>query len=176
MAKKKARTEVLAPISGNFKAQVKTLADEARGIAKSYGGLTQRMLKLSEKIKSLSEQAKKLDDDDDGGHQRLLHDAIADAVGTTDKSVLSKYITIGSQAKMLLTYKNDLPHQRDGLYEVALAVKDRKPIGKWIVAGDLTNERAGSVCLNNFALEISGFLPGFLGWRHAHLGCGAGRA
>ena len=26
-------------------------------------------------------------------------------------------------------------------------------------------KRAGSVCLNSFALKISGFLPGFLGWR-----------
>jgi hypothetical protein len=37
-------------------------------------------------------------------------------------------------------------------------------------------DRAGSVCLNSFALEISGFLPGFLGWSDTHLGCDGGRA
>jgi len=38
------------------------------------------------------------------------------------------------------------------------------------------DERAGSVCLNSFVLEISGLLPGFLGWCDALLGCNAGRA
>jgi len=40
----------------------------------------------------------------------------------------------------------------------------------------LTGPRTGSVCLNSFALEISGFLPGFLGRCDTLLGCDAGRA
>jgi len=39
-----------------------------------------------------------------------------------------------------------------------------------------SSKRAGAVCLNSFALEISGFLPGFLGWSDTHLGCDGGRA
>ena len=53
------------------------------------------------------------------------------------------------------------------------AAEQGSPAGQFNLG---TLYRAGAVCLNSFALEISGFLPGFLGWSDTHLGCDGGRA
>jgi len=71
---------------------------------------------------------------------KLLKDTLTKTIQTSNPSIWSRWNTIGTYSKTLLTYKNDLPPQRDSLYELALAVKENKPIQKWIDAEKVTVE------------------------------------
>ena len=98
------------------------------------------MLRFAAAFREATEAAERLDQSDDGVHHKLLMSELQKAVRSSDPSIWSRWNTIGSQAKVLLTYSKSLPPQRDSLYEVALAAKDKKPISKWIEGEKITSE------------------------------------
>lgn len=98
------------------------------------------MIRFAAAFREATEAAARLDQSDNGAHHQLLLAELQKAVRTNNASILSRWNTIGSQAKTLLTYSKSLPPQRDSLYEIALAAKDKKPIAKWIEGEKITAE------------------------------------
>ena len=137
---KKTRGEILAPLDQRFEKRVAQLELNGRTLAKSYADLTVRMLNFAEQFRALWSEAATLDNADNGRHHNHLREKIAAAVQSDSAVTWSKWNTIGSQAQKLLKYKDALPPQRESLYEMALALNEKKPIDKWIERGALTHE------------------------------------
>jgi hypothetical protein len=126
-----ARSLVLATINRDFVKEVRVLAKEGQKLAESYADLTERMLVFARDFKRLWDKAKKFDGADNGKHHNYLRQALSELIQTSNKSIRSRWITIGSHAKKLIHYKDALPPYRDSLYEIALALEDEKPVTKW---------------------------------------------
>jgi hypothetical protein len=136
-----AKLMVTPTISVTFADKVHSLAHEGKALSKAYSDLTRSILVFAKSLHGLWEQAKKLDQDaENGPHRQYLMDTITDAIGTDSKTIRSRWLLIGQQSSSLTPYRASLPPLRDNLYEVALAAKDNKPIGRWIEKGDLTPE------------------------------------
>ena len=135
-----AKSTALAQINKSFEKQVQRLAEEGAEIVSSYVDLTARMLSFAADFKAASDTARKLYKSDNGLHSKLLKDTLAKTIQTSNPSIWSRWNTIVTYSKNLLAYKNAIPSQRDSLYELALAVKENKPIQKWIDAEKITVE------------------------------------
>jgi hypothetical protein len=123
-----------------FEKEVDALAREGKNLIQSYSDLTERMLTFAQRFQTLWKQAKALDGSDDGSHHSFLRDRLSELVNTSNPSIQSRWVTIGSNAKALMPFKNALPHYRDSLYEVALAVESKKPVKKWVKEKRITIE------------------------------------
>lgn len=134
----KKRPRVLAPLNPAFTRKVARLASDGRDLARSYADLTERMVRFAEQFYAVWQEAKSLDRTRNGRHHEHLRGEIAKAVGTTRQDVWSKWNTIGSRAHELLEYKSSLPPQRESLYEVALALGEKKPVDRWVEQNQLT--------------------------------------
>lgn len=115
-----------------FSRGVERLSKEGKELVKAQQSLSERILKFAQDFEELWGKAKTLDGKESGAHQRYLRDRLAEVVGTTNKSIWSRWSTIGSQAKALLPYSKELPAQRDSMYELALAKKEGKSIASWV--------------------------------------------
>lgn len=134
------KTEILAPLNKPFERQVLKLVEEGSEILEKYKDLTNRILSFASSFKKISDEALRLDDGDDGLHSKYLRDTLSKSVGSLNTSIWSRWNTIGKYADVLADYAEYLPPQRDSLYEIALAVKERKPIEKWIERERITVE------------------------------------
>jgi hypothetical protein len=126
-----ARALISTSVDRDFAKEVTALAKEGHTLAESYADLTERMLVFAGNFKHLWDRAKKLDGADTGKHHIYLREALSELIKTSNKSIRSRWITIGSHAKRLMHYKDALPPYRDSLYEIALALEDEKPVTKW---------------------------------------------
>jgi hypothetical protein len=131
---------VIANLDKQFTKRVGTLAKEWQPLQDAYERLVEKKLQFASHLRELWEEAKSLDRNDDGLHQSYLRDSIINLVGTDNKTILSKWITIGSQASSLLPHLQSLPPQRDSLYELAVATKEGKPVNRWVEQGKVTPE------------------------------------
>ena len=134
-----AKTSALQ-IDRSFERRVRDLAKEGVAIADSYADLTNRMLGFAAAFKEATDMAAKLDKGESGIHHKHLMDELKAAIKTDNLSIWSRWNTIGTHAKTLLEYSGSLPPQRDSLYELALAVKENKPVKKWIEGEKVTAE------------------------------------
>lgn len=132
------RTAILAPIDRSFLSEVAALAKEGKKLSDAYSDLTEQMLLFAQDFKRLWDRAQKLDGNDRGEHHNHLHDALAKILETSNKSIRSRWIMIGSHAKKLIHYKDNLPPYRDSLYEIALALEDEKPVVQWVKQKQIT--------------------------------------
>lgn len=133
--------EVLPALSTSFTSEVRQLAADAKELSQSYADLTERMLKFAERIMKLWEEASTLDGNKDNGqHKAHFLKALQQIINTDNRSIWSRWVTIGKHAKDLLPHKAALPPQRDSLYAVALANKEGKPLERWIDDGKITRE------------------------------------
>ena len=132
-------TDVLVPINAAFEERVTKLANEGKNLQKSMSNLAGRMIQFGRILSDLWDRAKSLDNDvESGAHNTYLMSKITEALGTDDKSIRSKWLAIGRQAEKLKVHQKFLPPQRDSLYELALAAKERKSIEGWINRNKLT--------------------------------------
>ena len=135
------QVEVLPAFSVTFTTQVEHLAGEAKDLSKSYADLTERMLKFADRFRTLWGKASALDGNNENGqHKAHFLKVLGEVVSTDNRSIWSRWVTIGKQAKELLPHKAALPPQRDSLYALALATKEGKRLERWIDDGKLTNE------------------------------------
>lgn len=134
------KTEILASIDGTFEKQVQQLAMDGIEIVHSYAAITNKMLLFASSFKSMSDHAQKLDRGTDGVHYQFLKITLADAVNTANASIWSRWNTIGTYSDQMLQFADSLPPQRDSLYELALAIKDKRPFKKWIESERITVE------------------------------------
>ena len=135
------QAELLPALSVSFTTQVKELVGEAKNLSKSYADLTERKLKFADRFRTLWDEANSLDGNKDHGqHKAHFLKVLGQVVNTDNRSIWSRWVTIGKHAKELLPYKAALPSQRDSLYALALATKEGKHLERWIDDGKLTNE------------------------------------
>lgn len=132
------RTAILAPMDRSFLHEVAALSKEGGKLSEAYSLLAERMLLFAQDFKRLWDKAQKLDGVDNGEHQKHLKDALARVIETSDKSIRSRWIMIGSHAKKLINLKDNLPPYRDSLYEIALALEDEKPVTQWVKQKQIT--------------------------------------
>ena len=133
-----AKAEILAPRDKDFEKRVQRLAKEGSQIVETYAQLTERMLRFASAFKEATDQAHLLDEGADGIHAQYLRNTLAESIQTANASIWSRWNTIGTYADTLLEYADSIPAQRDGLYELALAVKEKRPIQKWIEGEKVT--------------------------------------
>ena len=132
------RTAISVPVDRDFAKQVRVLAKEGQQLSQAYAELTMRILVFAQDFKLLWDRANSLDRGETGSHHDHLREALAKAIQTSNKSIRSRWITIGSHAKTLMPYNDALPPYRDSLYEVARAVEDEKPVTQWIKEKQIT--------------------------------------
>jgi hypothetical protein len=135
-----AKADILVPRNKEFEKRVQRLAKEGSQIVETYAQLTERMLRFASAFKEATDEAHSLDEGADGIHAQYLRDTLAESIQTTNASIWSRWNTIGTYADKLLEYADSIPPQRDGLYELALAVKEKRPIQKWIEGEKITVE------------------------------------
>ena len=135
-----AKAEILVPRNKEFEKRVQRLAKEGSQIVESYALLTERMLNFAASFKEATDEAHSLDEGADGIHAQYLRNSLAESIQTSNASIWSRWNTIGTYADTLLEYADSIPPQRDGLYELALAVKEKRPIQKWIDGEKITAE------------------------------------
>jgi hypothetical protein len=135
-----AKVEILVPRNKDFEKRVQRLAKEGSQIVESYAHLTERMLNFAASFKEATDEAHSLDEGADGIHAQYLRNSLAESIQTSNASIWSRWNTIGTYADTLLEYADSIPPQRDGLYELALAVKEKRPIQKWIDGEKVTAE------------------------------------
>lgn len=129
----------LVAINAAFEDRVSKLADEGRTLYRSMSDVAGRMIHFGRALSDLWDRAKSLDNDvENGAHRRHLMSKISKALGTDNMTVRSKWLAIGRQSDTLRAHQKFLPPQRDSLYEVALAAKDRRSIAGWINRNKLT--------------------------------------
>ena len=133
-----ARAVFLPPVDRDFAKEVSVLAKEGLRLAEAYADLTERMLVFARDFKTLWDKAAKLDGSDTGKHHNHLRQALSELIKTSNKSIRSRWIMIGSHAKKLMHYKDALPPYRDSLYEIALALEDEKPVNQWVNEKQIT--------------------------------------
>jgi hypothetical protein len=139
MLKKVEAVDELSPLNAGFAQRVQALADNGKQLVASYADLSERMLEFASEFRGLWDEAKTLDKAENGMHHDLLRRELAEIVKSSKASVWSKWNTIGAQAQALLPYKASLPPQRECLYELAIAVRNKKPIDRWIENEQLTS-------------------------------------
>lgn len=136
---KKSLLPALPSIGRDFQKRVNEIATEGRDLSQSYSELTERMLAFAQRVSAIWDEARERDDRDGGEHQQYLRSELTKAMSSNSPAVFSKWLTIGAQSKALLPYKKSIPPQRECLYELALASKEKKPIKKWIDNEALTS-------------------------------------
>jgi hypothetical protein len=132
------RAVILSPVDRDFAKDANFLAREGKKLAEAHTHLTERMLVFAQDFKRLWDRANTLDHGETGRHHNHLREALAEAIETSNKSIRSHWITIGAQAKKLIPHKDALPPYRDTLYEIALAIKEDKPVTQWFKQKQIT--------------------------------------
>lgn len=132
------RAVILPAVDRDFAKEVTVLAREGQKLSQAYAQLTERMLVFAQDFKRLWDKAKTLDKGETGRHHNHLREVLAKAIETSNKSIRSRWIMIGSHAKTLIPHKDVLPPYRDSLYELALAVEDGKPVNRWLKEKQIT--------------------------------------
>jgi hypothetical protein len=128
-------------VSTELKAGVIELTKRWQELNSAYENFARKKIEFAQEIKRIWEQAQSLDKDSGSetnkNHFRMkLHEIIQ----SDNKSILSKWVGIGSRAQELLPFANSLPSQRDSLYVLSTAIDKRKPIKRWIESGKLSSE------------------------------------
>lgn len=128
-------------VSTELKAGVIELNKRWQELNSAYENFARKKIEFAQEIKRIWEQAQSLDKDSGSeankNHFRMqLHEIIQ----SDNKSILSKWVSIGSKAQELLPFANSLPSQRDSLYALSTAINKRKPIKRWIESGKLSSE------------------------------------
>jgi hypothetical protein len=136
-------TAVIVPdrdLNKAFSIQVSALRLEWKNLHLAHKQLAEMTINFGKNIQKLTKLARSIDKTVDGAHARYLRQQISAQIGTNNPSILSKWIAIGAQAPALLSVKDSLPATRDGIYEIALAAGEHKPIERWIEQGKLSSE------------------------------------
>jgi hypothetical protein len=122
-----------------FERQVSHLLNDWNSVQTAFESLSQKQLLFAQNLKELWDQAKVIDKNSRGDvHQNYIRKQLSEIIKSDNKSILSRWVTIGTNATALLPYANSLPSQRDALYVAAKAIEENKPIAKWISKGQIT--------------------------------------
>jgi hypothetical protein len=129
------------PVDTSIRTSVKTLISDWKELNDAYEDFARKKLLFAQRIKQIWDKAKQLDGKLKGeANQNHFREQLAEIIESDNKSILSRWVRIGDNAKELLPYATSLPPQRDAIYELSLALERKKPIQRWIDSGKLSTE------------------------------------
>jgi hypothetical protein len=129
------------PVATSIKSGTQSLIRDWKDLNQAYQNFAIKKLRFAEQIAKIWHEAKELDTVQRGeANQNHLREQLRQIIQSDDKSILSKWVGIGTNAQALLPYADSLPAQRDSLYALSTAIGKRKPIQRWIENGKLTSE------------------------------------
>jgi hypothetical protein len=130
-----------ALVNAELKVGVTQLTKQWRELNSAYENFARRKIEFAQEIARIWRQAQELDrESDSDANQNHFREQLREIIQSDNKSILSKWVGIGSRAQELLPYANSLPPQRDSLYALSTAIDKKKPIQKWIESGKLSTE------------------------------------
>ena len=117
--------------------------------------LAEKQLLFAKKVKELFLEAGRLDAKKDSGnhYQSLIREKVEELIGTTDKSIFSRWQKIGEFADALMPHVKQLPPSRDTLYQLTFAIQDKKPYEDWIKEEEITPETSYQKMLNLVSVQ-----------------------
>ena len=120
---------------------VSNLTKQWKALNSSYENFAKKKIEFAAQISKVWEKAQAFDKNlKTDANQNHFREQLKAIIQSDNKSILSKWVSIGERAEDLLPYANSLPPQRDSLYALALAVQKKQPIKRWISKGELTSE------------------------------------
>ena len=132
-------------VDSKLKTAVANLQKDWNSVAIAYENFAEKKLKFAQKVNSIWLKAQELDgitdSSKDGLNTIYFREQCQEMIQTTNKTILSKWITIGQHAETLLPFAKSLPSQRDSLYAISVEASrsnSKKSIEKWIKNGQLT--------------------------------------
>lgn len=129
------------PVDTSIRTSVKTLISDWKELNAAYEDFARKKLLFAQRIKQIWDKAKQLDGKLKGeANQNHFREQLAEIIESDNKSILSRWVRIGDNAKELLPYATSLPPQRDAIYELSLALERKRPIQRWIDSGKLSTE------------------------------------
>jgi hypothetical protein len=130
-----------ALVNAELKVGVTQLTKQWRELNSAYENFARKKIEFAQEIARIWGQAQELDrESDSDANQNHFREQLREIIQSDNKSILSKWVGIGSRAQELLPYANSLPPQRDSLYALSTAIDKKKPIQKWIETGKLSTE------------------------------------
>jgi len=130
-----------ALVNAELKVGVTQLTKQWRELNSAYENFARKKIEFAQEIARIWGQAQELDrESDSDANQNHFREQLREIIQSDNKSILSKWVGIGSRAQELLPYANSLPPQRDSLYALSTAIDKKKPIQKWIESGKLSTE------------------------------------
>ncbi len=128
----------LVKVTLDFDRAIKKLEVDWKSVKVAYGNLAHKQLIFAQRLKDLWIEAKRIDKQNHRStHQNIVRVRLCEIIQSDDRSILSRWVTIGSNATALLPYASSLPSTRDALYATAQAAESNKPFVKWIESNQL---------------------------------------
>jgi hypothetical protein len=128
-----------ALINAELKVGVSQLTKQWKELNSAYENFARKKIEFAQEIARIWSQAQELDKESDSeANQNHFRQQLREIIQSDNDSIRTKWVSIGSHAKELLPYANSLPPQRDSLYELSKAVKNKQPIHRWIRSGKIT--------------------------------------
>jgi len=130
-----------ALVNAELRIGVSQLTKQWKELNSAYENFARKKIEFAQEIARIWSQAQELDRESDSeANQDHFREQLREIIQSDNKSILSKWVGIGSRAQELLPYANSLPPQRDSLYALSTAIDKKKPIQKWIESGKLSTE------------------------------------
>ena len=130
-----------ALVNAELKNGVTQLTKQWRELNSAYENFARKKIEFAQEIARIWSQAQELDrESDSDANQNHFREQLREIIQSDNKSILSKWVSIGSRAQELLPYANSIPPQRDSLYALSTAIDKKKPIQRWIDSGKLSSE------------------------------------
>jgi len=128
-------------VNAELKQGISELTKQWKALNTAYEDFARRKIEFAQEIARIWEQAKALDKDlGSEANQNHFREQLREIIQSDNKTILSKWVGIGTRAQEMLPFANSLPAQRDSLYAVSTAIEKKKPIQKWIDSGKLSSE------------------------------------
>ena len=128
-------------VNAELKQGISELTKQWKALNTAYEDFARQKIEFAQEIARIWEQAKALDKDlGSEANQNHFREQLREIIQSDNKTILSKWVGIGTRAQEMLPFANSLPAQRDSLYAVSTAIEKKKPIQKWIDSGKLSSE------------------------------------
>jgi hypothetical protein len=125
--------------SRSFRSRLKRAVTEGERIVTAQQAVARRMIEFAESVNVLWLDARQLDREQKSStHTDEMKDRLAFLTGSDDKGSISQWVNIGKQADKLEAYADNVPPQKDSLYQLSVAVKKQLPVSDWIADNRLT--------------------------------------
>jgi hypothetical protein len=131
----------LKTVDSSLKKALAGLHRDWNSVKTAYENFAEKKLKFAQRVNEVWLQAQELDGTEDGSNTEFFRNQCQEMIQSTNKTILSKWITIGEHAEILLPHVKSLPSQRDSLYAISVEASrlgNKNAISKWIKNGQIS--------------------------------------